>query len=156
MSAGMYWFAAIRLTVSLAQIMRHNQWYPSAWDIVWKWKFDRWTLFIHWSVVRVNSTCIMIRHLQWGYENPLVSTSFPKIIHPADRCGISRCWLNRLISAQLCLGLVTIKCLECADVSHTMWTKRQQIFFYLTIVVNFNFVLGCLYEKNDHICWQWE
>ena len=39
----------------LAQIMRSNQWYPSAWDIIWKWKFDRWTLFIYWSLITVNS-----------------------------------------------------------------------------------------------------
>ena len=41
----------ITLTASCAQIMRHSQLILSTWDIVWKWKFDRWTLFIYWSVV---------------------------------------------------------------------------------------------------------
>ncbi len=30
-----------------------------------------------------------------------------KIIHPPDRCGISGCWLNGVISTQVCLGMVT-------------------------------------------------
>lgn len=46
---------------SSSQIMRDSQWYPSAWNIVWKLKFDKWTLFIHWSVVTVDSACTMIR-----------------------------------------------------------------------------------------------
>ncbi len=36
--------------------------------------------------------------------------SFAKIIHPPHRCGISRCWLERIIIAQVCLRLATIKC----------------------------------------------
>ena len=41
--------------------MQNNPWYPSAWHIVWKLNFDRWTLFIHWSVITVNSACVMIK-----------------------------------------------------------------------------------------------
>lgn len=41
--------SVIRLPASRAQIMCNNQWWPSAWDILWKWKFDRWTLVIHWT-----------------------------------------------------------------------------------------------------------
>ncbi len=32
-----------------------------------------------------------------------------EIIHPPHRCGISRCWLDSMIIAQLCLRLTTIK-----------------------------------------------
>ncbi len=42
------------------------------------------------------------------HTSPLIRRS-AKIIHPPDRCGISRCWLNGMISTQVCLGLVTIK-----------------------------------------------
>ncbi len=35
--------------------------------------------------------------------------SFAEIIHPPDRCGISRCWLDSMIIAQVCLRLATIK-----------------------------------------------
>lgn len=31
---------------------------------------------------------------------------FAKTIHSSDRCGISRCWLDNMDSAQVCLGLV--------------------------------------------------
>ena len=41
-----FMFTAIRLTASCPQIMRDNQFHPTAWDIIWKWKFDSWTLFI--------------------------------------------------------------------------------------------------------------
>ncbi len=39
----------------------------------------------------------------------LVSTSPLLRIHPPHRCGISRCWLNSMIIAQVCLRLATIK-----------------------------------------------
>jgi hypothetical protein len=32
--------------------------------------------------------------------------SFAKIIHPSDRCGISRSWLNSMIITQLVLGTI--------------------------------------------------
>ncbi len=32
-----------------------------------------------------------------------------EIIHPPHRCGISRCWLDSMIIAQVCLRLATIK-----------------------------------------------
>ncbi len=35
--------------------------------------------------------------------------SFSEIIHPPHRCGISRCWLDGMIIAQVCLRLATIK-----------------------------------------------
>ncbi len=35
--------------------------------------------------------------------------SFAEIIHPPHRCGISRCWLDSMIIAQVCLRLATIK-----------------------------------------------
>ncbi len=35
--------------------------------------------------------------------------SFAEIIHPPHRCGISRCWLDSMIIAQVCLTLATIK-----------------------------------------------
>ncbi len=35
--------------------------------------------------------------------------SFVGIIHPPHRCGISRCWLDSMIIAQVCLRLATIK-----------------------------------------------
>ncbi len=35
--------------------------------------------------------------------------SFAEIIHPPHRCGISRCWLDSMIIAQVWLRLVTIK-----------------------------------------------
>ncbi len=35
--------------------------------------------------------------------------SFAEIIHPPHRCGISRCWLDSMVIAQVCLRLVTIK-----------------------------------------------
>ncbi len=31
------------------------------------------------------------------------------VIHPPHRCGISRCWLDSMIIAQVCLKLATIK-----------------------------------------------
>ncbi len=34
---------------------------------------------------------------------------FAEIIHPPHRCGISRCWLDTMIIAQVCLRLATIK-----------------------------------------------
>lgn len=48
-------------TASGAQIMRNNHWFISAWDIIWKCKFDTWRQLIYWSLVTVNSACIMIR-----------------------------------------------------------------------------------------------
>ncbi len=35
--------------------------------------------------------------------------SIAEIIHPPHRCGISRCWLDSMIIAQVCLRLATIK-----------------------------------------------
>ncbi len=35
--------------------------------------------------------------------------SFAEIIHPPHRCGISRCWLDSMMIAQVCLRLATIK-----------------------------------------------
>ncbi len=35
--------------------------------------------------------------------------SFAEIIHPPHRWGISRCWLDSMIIAQVCLRLATIK-----------------------------------------------
>ncbi len=35
--------------------------------------------------------------------------SFAEIIHPPHRCGISRCWLDSMVIAQVCLRLATIK-----------------------------------------------
>ncbi len=35
--------------------------------------------------------------------------SFAEIIHPPHRCGISRCWWDSMIIAQVCLRLATIK-----------------------------------------------
>ncbi len=35
--------------------------------------------------------------------------SFKEIIHPPHRCGISRCWLDSMIIAQVCLRLATKK-----------------------------------------------
>ncbi len=35
--------------------------------------------------------------------------SFAEIIHPPHRCGISKCWLDSMVIAQVCLRLVTIK-----------------------------------------------
>ncbi len=35
--------------------------------------------------------------------------SFAEIIHPPHRCGISRCWLDSMIIAQVCFRLATIK-----------------------------------------------
>ena len=37
------------------QIMHGCQWYPSPWDIIWKWRLDTWILLIYWSLVNVNS-----------------------------------------------------------------------------------------------------
>ncbi len=34
---------------------------------------------------------------------------FAEVIHPPHRCGISRCWLDSMIIAQVCLRLATIK-----------------------------------------------
>ncbi len=39
----------------------------------------------------------------------LSTSSFVEIIYPPHRCGISRCWLNSMIIAQVCLRLATIK-----------------------------------------------
>ncbi len=49
---------------------------------------------------------ILLKNLS---KSLLVSTSFAEIIHPPHRCGISRCWLDIMIIAQLCLRLATIK-----------------------------------------------
>ncbi len=35
--------------------------------------------------------------------------SFAEIIHPPHRCGISRCWVDSMIIAQVCRRLATIK-----------------------------------------------
>ncbi len=43
-------------------------------------------------------------------KSVLVRTSpFAEIIHLPHRCGISRCWLDSMIIAQVCLRLATIK-----------------------------------------------
>ncbi len=52
---------------------------------------------------------------QKAYFSQILFTNLSKsvlvneIIHPPHRCGISRCWLDSMIIAQLCLKLATIK-----------------------------------------------
>ncbi len=51
--------------------------------------------------------CLFLSNIS---KSVLVSTSpLPRIIHPPHRCGISRCWLDSIIIAQVCPGLATIK-----------------------------------------------
>lgn len=52
-----YLFTAIGLTASHAQIMHDNQWYPSTWDIIWKWKSE-WCIMIriHREVMEWNDS----------------------------------------------------------------------------------------------------
>ncbi len=43
------------------------------------------------------------------FTNLSKSVLVNEIIHPPHRCGISRCWLDSMIIAQMCLRLDTIK-----------------------------------------------
>ncbi len=43
------------------------------------------------------------------FTNLSKSVLVNEIIHPPHRCGISRCWLDSMIIAQVCLRLATIK-----------------------------------------------
>jgi hypothetical protein len=45
--------------------------------------------------------------------------SFAKIIHPADRCGITKIWLNSMIITQVHLVLGKIKCYLNVQFCHT-------------------------------------
>ncbi len=48
------------------------------------------------------------------FTNLCKSVLVNEIIHPPHRCGISRCWLDSMIIAQVCLSLATIK-------GHSWW-----------------------------------
>jgi hypothetical protein len=50
--------------------------------------------------------------------------SFAKIIHPPDRCGISRSWLNSMVITQVHLVLGTRKC---AVLSHNTMPQMSQV-----------------------------
>ena len=52
--------------------------------------------------------------------------SFNKIIHPPDRCGISRSWLNSVIITQVHLVPRTIKC-HYVQFCHTTQCHRCQV-----------------------------
>ncbi len=50
-----------------------------------------------------------IKKSQRLFTNLSKSVLVNEIIHPPHRCGISRCWLDGMIIAQVCLKLATIK-----------------------------------------------
>ncbi len=77
----------------------------------------------------MNATLLFLPHFSWAelkdrrlflctqkaYFSQILFTNLSKsvlvneIIHPPHRCGISRCWLDSMIIAQVCLRLATIK-----------------------------------------------
>ena len=62
--------------------------------------------FISWTKISLKCS---IRTKILFLSNVGAHFSFAKIIHPPDRCGISRSWLNSVIITQVHVGLGTIK-----------------------------------------------
>ncbi len=79
---------------------------------------------LYWTKLKMQHFCFCPHELkdlrlflctQKAYFSQILFTNLSKsvlvneIIHPPLRCGISRCWLDRLIIAQVCLRLATIR-----------------------------------------------
>ncbi len=61
-------------------------------------------IFVHIYRTRTYKSCT-----DGSLTAAITNFSFAEIIHPPHRCGISRCWLDSMIIAQVCLRLATIK-----------------------------------------------
>ncbi len=63
------------------------------------------------------------------FTNLSKSVLVSEIIHPPHRCGISRCWLDSMIIAQVCLRLATIKghYKMCNVLSHSTMPQMTQV-----------------------------
>jgi hypothetical protein len=85
--------------------------------------------FMSWT--KISQKCsILISNVVHKFVYMPVSEHFPiaKIIHPTDRCGISRIWLNSMIITQVHLLLGTIKCtLKCGVYSHNTMPQMSQV-----------------------------
>ncbi len=95
------------------------------------------------------------------FTNLSKSVLVNEIIHPPHRCGISRCWLDSMIIAQVCLRLATIKG-HSKMCSFTVlgggspgWSENQSVSGVTTICQYESFFcpIKCLRKANKWKCW---